>query len=70
MGEHRLEIIKRSDVAKGFEALPRQWVVERTFALLGRSGRLAKDWERTFESSLVWLFIAHIRVLTWRLARP
>lgn len=70
IGEWTFEIIKRSDTAKGFEILPRRWVVERTFAWLGRSRRLAKDWERTIESSLAWLFIAHIRTLTRRLARP
>ncbi len=70
MGEWTLEIIKRPDVAKGFEILPRRWVVERTFAWLGRSRRLAKDWERTIESAAAWLFIAHIRTLTRRLARP
>ena len=38
------EIVKRSDTAKGFEVLPRRWVVERTFSWLGRCRRLAKDW--------------------------
>lgn len=33
----KTEIIKRSDKAEGFEFLPRRWVVERTFAWLGRS---------------------------------
>lgn len=69
MGEWTIDIIKRSDSAKGFHVLPRRWVVERTFAWLGRSRRLAKDWERTIESALAWLFIAHIRILTRRLAR-
>jgi transposase len=44
-GTWTIEIIKRSDTAKGFEILPRRWVVERTFAWLGRCRRLAKDWE-------------------------
>lgn len=46
-GNWVIEIIKRSDKAKGFEVLPRRWVVERTFAWLGRCRRLAKDWEAT-----------------------
>lgn len=69
MGAWVIEIIKRSDKAKGFEVLPRRWVVERTLAWLGRSRRLAKDWERSIESSIAWLFIAHIRIATRRLAR-
>jgi putative transposase len=68
-GDWTLEIIKRSDRAKGFEILPRRWVVERTFAWLGRSRRLAKDWERSVESATCWLFIAHIRIATRKIAR-
>jgi putative transposase len=68
-GEWMIEIIKRSDTAKGFEVLPRRWVVERTFAWLGRCRRLAKDWEATIESSTAWTVIASIRLLTRRLAR-
>ena len=41
-GKWTLEIIKRSDTAKGFVLLPRRWVVERTFELLGRCRRLTK----------------------------
>ena len=41
-----LEIIKRSDVAKGFVLLPRRWVVERTFGWLGRHRRLSKDYQQ------------------------
>lgn len=69
MGDWVIDIIKRSDKAKGFEILPRRWVVERTLAWLGRSRRLAKDWEKSFESAIAWLFIANIRIATRRLAR-
>ena len=68
-GSWTLEIIKRSETAQGFELLPRRWVVERTFAWLGRCRRLAKDWERSIASSTAWALIASIRMLTRRTAR-
>ena len=69
IGDWTLEIIKRSDTAKGFEVLPRRWVVERTFAWLGRCRRLAKDWEKSIASAEAWILVAHIRLVTRRLAR-
>lgn len=69
IGRWTIQIVKRSDSAKGFEVLPRRWVVERTFAWLGRCRRLAKDWERTIESAEAWVLIAHIRRMTRLLAR-
>ncbi|MGE6743754.1 IS5 family transposase [Allorhizobium pseudoryzae] len=69
IGRWTIEIIKRSDKAKGFEVLPRRWVVERTFAWLGRCRRLAKDVEKSIASSEAWIMIAHIRLITRRLAR-
>lgn len=69
IGDWTLEIVKRSDTARGFEVLPRRWVVERTFAWLGRCRRLAKDWEKSIASAEAWITIAHIRLLTRRLAR-
>jgi len=69
VGKWTLEIVKRSDTAKGFEVLPRRWVVERTFAWLGRCRRLAKDWEKSIASSEAWINVAHIRLTTRRLAR-
>ena len=68
IGDWTLEIVKRSDTAKGFKVLPRRWVVERTFAWLGRCRRLAKDWEKSIASAEAWLLIAHIRLVTRRLA--
>jgi transposase len=61
-GSWTLEIIKRSDKAEGFEVLPRRWVVERTFAWLGRCRRLAKDFEATIASAVAWIHVAHIRL--------
>ena len=68
-GAWKLRIVKRSDAAKGFVVLPRRWVVERTFAWLGRCRRLAKDWEQSIASAEAWVLVAHIRLLTRRLAR-
>jgi len=67
-GDWTLEIIKRSDTAKGFVLLPRRWVVERTFAWFGRNRRLAKDVEATIESSTAWLLLASIQLMTRRIA--
>jgi putative transposase len=69
IGTFTIEIVKRPEGATGFELLPRRWVVERTFAWLGRCRRLAKDFEKTIESAEAWLLVAHIRLLTRRLAR-
>lgn len=70
IGRFALEIVKRTDKAKGFEVLPRRWVVERTFAWLGRCRRLARDFERTIASAEAWILVASIRLLTRRLTRP
>jgi putative transposase len=69
-GDWTFEIIKRSDTAKGFEVLPRRWVVERTFAWFGRNRRLAKDFEETIASSTAWLMLASVQLMTRRLANP
>lgn len=69
IGRWTVEIVKRSDIAKGFEVIPRRWVVERTFAWLGRCRRLAKDWEQTIASAETWLLVAHIRRVSRLLAR-
>lgn len=69
IGKWTLEIIKRSDRSKGFEVLPRRWVVERTLAWLNRNRRLAKDFEQTIASATAWLFIASVQLSTRRIAR-
>jgi transposase len=67
LGSWTLEIVRRSDTAKGFVLLPRRWVVERTLAWLNRNRRLAKDFEASLESALTWLLIASVKLLSRRL---
>jgi transposase len=67
-GKWLVEIIRRCDAAKRFVLLPRRWVVERTLAWLNRNRRLAKDFEATIESSMTWLYIASVKLMSRRLA--
>jgi len=53
--------------AKGFELLPRRWVVERTFAWLNRCRRLAKDFENLARNALAFLHLASIRLMLRKL---
>ena len=43
-------------------------VVERTLAWCGRCRRLAKDFEGSAATEAAWLLVAHLRLLTRRLA--
>ncbi len=63
-----VEIVERPEGVKGFRVLPRRWVVERTFAWLGRSRRLSKDYEALPETSEAWIQIAMIHLMLKRLA--
>ncbi len=62
-----LEVVKKAKDQAGFVPLPRRWVVERTFAWLGRNRRLAKDYEQVTECSETWIYLASIRLLLTRL---
>jgi putative transposase len=64
-----LDIIKRSDSQRGFVVLPRRWVVERTFAWLGRYRRLSKDYEELPRTSEAMIYGAMIHLMIRRLAR-
>ncbi len=63
-----LEIVTKIQ-GSGFVVLPKRWIVERTFAWLGRSRRLSKDYEPLCETVEAWIFIAMINLMTKRLAR-
>lgn len=65
-----LEIVKKLEGQVGFQVLPRRWVVERTFAWLGHSRRLSKDYEELVENSEAMVQIAMIRLMLKRLCRP
>ena len=62
-----LQVIKRTDNTKGFKLLPKRWVVERTFAWLGRYRRLSKDYERLPETSEAMIQMAMIHIMVRRL---
>jgi transposase len=70
IGDWTVEIIKRSDAAKGLEVLPRRWVVERTFAWLTRCRRLARHYEALAATTLAFIKLAMIRIMLRRLASP
>lgn len=62
-----LQVIKRTDKTEGFKLLPKRWVVERTFAWLGRYRRLSKDYERLPETSEAMIQMAMIHIMVRRL---
>ncbi len=59
----------RCDNIEGFKVLPRRWVVERTFAWLGRYRRLSKDYEYLPQTSKTMIDAAMTHLMLGRLAR-
>ena len=64
-----LDIVPRPPQAQGFQVLPKRWIVERTFAWLGRYRRLSKDFEGLPTTSETWIRVAMIDRMLHRL-RP
>ena len=64
-----LEIIQRNDDVKGFQLLPKRWVVERTFSWLSNYRRLSKHYEYWTETGEAMIYVAMIHVMVRRLAR-
>ena len=54
---------------RGFEVLPRRWVVERTFAWLSQNRRMSKDYERLCATGEAFVYAAMSRLMVRRLAR-
>jgi putative transposase len=53
---------------RGFEVLPRRWVVERTFSWLSQNRRMSKDYERLCATSEAFIYAAMTRIMVRRLA--
>ena len=64
-----LEQVQKPTDQVGFAVQPRRWVVERTFAWLGRGRRLSKDYERLPENSEAVVYIGSIRLMLKRLTK-
>jgi putative transposase len=64
-----LEIVAKPAGQKGFTVVPRRWVVERTFAWLGRYRRLSKDYEYYVETSQTMIYLAMSQLMLRRLAQ-
>ena len=64
-----LHIVEKLPDQQGFAVLPRRWVVERTFAWLGKYRRLSKDYEALTTTSEAWVYVAMSHVMLRRLAR-
>jgi putative transposase len=64
-----LEIVSRDKEQKGFVVLPKRWIVERTFAWLGRYRLLSKEYEHLTSTSQSDVYIASIRMMLQRLNR-
>lgn len=67
VGNWMLSIVRRDPELHRFQVLPRRWVVERTFAWLGRYRRLSKDYEALPASGEAWVNIAMLHLMLRRL---
>ena len=65
----KIEMVKKPKDQKGFEVLPRRWVVERTIAWINRCRRLSKDFENLNRTAIAFIRLASIRLMLRRLVR-
>jgi len=65
---YRIQVIERAEHQRGFQVLPKRWVVERTIAWLSRSRRLSKDCEKRTDHSEAMIKISMIHLMVKRLA--
>ena len=65
----KIEVVRRPADQKGFEVLPKRWVVERTIAWINRCRRLSKDFENLNRMALAFIRLASIRLMLRRITR-
>ena len=68
LGQWVVEITLPNANVKGFQVLPRRWVVERTFSWFSHSRRLSKDYEYYPQTSEALIYVVMIRLMLRRLA--
>ena len=67
-GKLHLDIVRRSDDAKGFQLVKKRWIVERTFSWLYKSRRLSRDYEQRPDHSESHIYLCMSRLMLKRLA--
>ena len=70
VGGWTLELVRRPSNQNTFEVIPRRWVVERTFAWLGRYRRLSEDYEELPQTTEAWVYAAMTGLMLRQLAHP
>lgn len=65
----KLEIVEKLQGQIGFKVLPWRWIVERTFAWIGKFRRLSKDYEYLNLHSETMVYLAMINIMTRRLSK-
>lgn len=68
-GNWRFDIVRRDPGAKGFEVLPKRWIVERTLSWIRRNRRLARDVEHRASTAEALVKLAMIKIMLRRLVR-
>jgi putative transposase len=68
-GDWDLEVVERTPGERGFNVLPKRWVVERTFGWISRNRRMSKDYERKVQTNEALIEIAAMHLLLRRLGR-
>ena len=64
-----VEVVERPPGTRGFQVVPKRWIVERTLAWLVKQRRLRLDYEATLAAASAFILLAMIGLMTRRLAR-